>query len=331
LKARNVLWPVVIMSALSLAGACGSDDGDGGGGNTPVGGSDGNGDEGGTSTGATNSGGGTKQTGGMSTSDAGEATGGSMADAGASAGGMTGVGGAGIDLCADLDLNCEDDDNPCTEDECNPATGTCGIPRSGTSCDDGVFCNGDDSCEAGACTEHDGDPCNGQTCNEAEAFCECTLDEHCAEDVPGEWSECDYATTCIETGKRTRLVTTFACTDGKCVQGAKSEDEACTRDTDTATCEDDLNRCNGAETCKAGTCKGETNPDWACKDNVNKACYGSGTMCRECNGTTPCGGDEVCCCNTCHAAGYVCDPKKLCISPITSASFISAAIPAQSE
>jgi hypothetical protein len=230
---------------------------------------------------------------------------------------MTGVDGSEIDLCADLDLDCEVDDNPCTEDECNPATGTCGIPRTGTSCDDGVYCNGDDTCDAGECTEHDGNPCGAQDCNEADDACECTLDEHCPADEPGAWGECDYATTCIETGKRSRIIKTFACTDGQCEQGAMNEEEACTRETDAASCEDDNNRCNGVETCKAGSCKGETNPDWACKDNAKKACYTSGTMCRTCNGTTPCPDGGVCCCNECKAPGTLCPIKcDIIINPL---------------
>lgn len=293
MKARNVLWPVVIMSALSLAGACGSDDGGGGGGNTPVGGSDGTGD-GGTDTGATSSGGGTKQTGGMSTSDAGETSGGASADAaGASAGGMVGVGGAGIDLCADLDLNCEDDDDPCTEDECNPATGECGIPRTGTSCDDGVFCNGEDSCDAGACTEHEGDPCNGQACNEADDACECVMDEDCPADMPGEWSECAFATTCVEMGTRTRPVAKFSCDNGACVQEAAVENEACPRETDGLSCDDGL-RCTGTDKCKNGNCDHTGNP---CAGGGADAdgCWETNTMCRPCGVGAPCGGIMQCC------------------------------------
>jgi hypothetical protein len=288
------------MSALSLAGACGTDDGGGGGGD-PVGGSDSN--EGGSSnTGATNSGGGTKQTGGMSTSDAGEATGGTADAAGAA--GMTGVGGAGIDLCVDSDLNCEDDDNPCTEDECNPATGTCGIPRSGTSCDDGLYCNGDDTCDAGECTEHDGNPCGAQDCNEADDACECTLDEHCPADVPGNWGECNYASECIESAQRSRPVTTYSCESGLCVSDVAVEQEECDRDTDGIACLDDNLACTGVEKCKAGNCTGSGNP---CKAPT-PFCYNNGTpTCRVCtspnkNGSSPVGCDDgqYCCSGACQ-------------------------------
>src|SRR5690349_15195366 len=34
-------------------------------------------------------------------------------------------------------------------------------PNDGASCDDGVFCNGTDTCDAGGCSLHTGDPCPG--------------------------------------------------------------------------------------------------------------------------------------------------------------------------
>jgi Kelch motif len=42
----------------------------------------------------------------------------------------------------------------------------------GASCDDDLFCNGEDTCLAGSCTEHTGDPCDvGQQCNEVGDQC----------------------------------------------------------------------------------------------------------------------------------------------------------------
>ncbi|MEO2136771.1 MAG: hypothetical protein ABGY28_04855, partial [bacterium] len=56
------------------------------------------------------------------------------------------------------------DGNVCTDDVCNSASG-CSNPANVATCDDGLFCNGDDVCAAGACG-HAGDPCAaGATCN----------------------------------------------------------------------------------------------------------------------------------------------------------------------
>jgi hypothetical protein len=50
----------------------------------------------------------------------------------------------------DATIPCPDDGNPCTEDVCVPATGTCGAPATGT-CDDGDPCTTSDVCAGGAC------------------------------------------------------------------------------------------------------------------------------------------------------------------------------------
>ena len=64
--------------------------------------------------------------------------------------------------------DCQDDGNPCTDaPEC--INNWCVYPSTaaGTSCDDGVFCNGTDTCDgAGNCVSS-GDPCAGGTqCND---------------------------------------------------------------------------------------------------------------------------------------------------------------------
>jgi Dictyostelium (slime mold) repeat len=70
---------------------------------------------------------------------------------------------------------------PCQNRTC--VTGECGLANksNGTSCDDGVFCNGADTCAAGVCSNHAGDPCAGnvgdgdgdcsESCNEAANDC----------------------------------------------------------------------------------------------------------------------------------------------------------------
>ena len=50
-----------------------------------------------------------------------------------------------IDLCANVD--CDPTANPCTENVCDPADGTCNeqpLPN-GTSCSDGDVCNGEET------------------------------------------------------------------------------------------------------------------------------------------------------------------------------------------
>jgi hypothetical protein len=288
------------VGVLGLAGACSGDDGGGSvsAGGESAGGQDGTGAAG-KGSGATSSEGGSDTSmGGMMTSEAGmpAVIGGSDQVGGGGAGGAAG------DLCEGLDLECEDDDNPCTEDECNPATGECGIPRNETACDDGLYCNGEDTCIEGECTAGEEDPCGGRTCNEAMNTCECTMDEHCAADAPGDWSECVYASVCIETGSRSRPVTTFTCTGGMCMQGATVENEACTRETDGSECPSDNLYCNGVEACKDGNCAGAGTP---CK-GATPFCVESSDKCNECAETAHCGGGEECCRGACQPVEDTC-------------------------
>jgi len=250
----------------------------------------------------------------MST-DAGASTG---ATGGGGAAGAAGAGGAAVgDLCEGKELDCPDDDNPCTEDECNPDTGECGIPRSESSCDDGVYCNGADTCEAGECTVHEGNPCGG-TCNEAGEYCECATKADCPADELGEWSECNYASECVEATTRNRTVTKYSCNGvGKCVAAAPIiESEPCTRETDGLACLDDKNRCNGTEKCKNGGCV--ANGVDPCAGNAPKPyCYGSDEMCRACKttGITLTGKPQVGCAATDYCCGGVCSTKS-CLSVI---------------
>jgi hypothetical protein len=64
-----------------------------------------------------------------------------------------------------------DDADPCTVERCDPAAGCVTAPAAdGTACADGDRCNGDETCQAGACapgavpTCADGDPCTLDEC-----------------------------------------------------------------------------------------------------------------------------------------------------------------------
>jgi len=91
------------------------------------------------------------------------------------------------------------DSNVCTDDSCNPAAG-CQHTNNTASCNDGLFCNGADTCSGGACIVHSGNPCPNlecRHCNEAADSCfdpvgtACHSDgDVCTADV------CDGAGTC---------------------------------------------------------------------------------------------------------------------------------------
>lgn len=66
---------------------------------------------------------------------------------------------------------CTDDGNVCTDNECD-GNGNCTAFDNTAPCDDGTFCDGDDTCSAGTCATHAGDPCAGtEWCYEAGTTC----------------------------------------------------------------------------------------------------------------------------------------------------------------
>ncbi len=61
------------------------------------------------------------------------------------------------------------DGNLCTLDAC--VAGACSHTPNALPCDDGLFCNGADTCSGGTCSLHAGDPCGGFACNEVQDTC----------------------------------------------------------------------------------------------------------------------------------------------------------------
>lgn len=132
-----------------------------------------------------------------------------------------------VGVCRDgTPLGCNDD-NPCTSDDCSPASGTCTHAliagcqacSSAATCSDGNLCNGSEVCQAGFC--HPGTPLS---CNDSNA---CTTDA------------CSTQNGCVNnpiTGCRT-CTSAAACGDG--------------------------NACNGAELCQGGVCRPGAAPNCA--------------------------------------------------------------------
>jgi streptogramin lyase len=107
-------------------------------------------------------------------------------------------------LCTGIGLPCPgpDGDGDCTE-SCDENDGSCTGPDPvGSGCDDGLFCNGADSCVAGECTMHAGNPCAGgadcaDVCSEAQDSCFEPLRTECnADDNPCTVERCDGQGAC---------------------------------------------------------------------------------------------------------------------------------------
>jgi len=203
---------------------------------------------------------------------------------------------------------CTDDGNGCTDDECD-GSGTCDHPDNTAPCEDGLFCNGDDTCSGGGCNGHAGDPCAGggecaNSCDEGADNCGVVNGTPCADDGN-------------------------VCTNDQCVDGV------CDHPDNTSSCDDGL-FCNGDDTCFAGFCvihagnpcvgaDGDANCAESCDDAADN-CLGSdpsGSVCgdagdTECTNPDTCDGAGVCAPNdepggtACGDAGTDCVVQDQC-------------------
>jgi len=239
------------------------------------------------------------------------------------------------DACFDAGgTACTEDGNPCTDDVCDGA-GACGHPSNAAPCDDGIFCNGADTCASGACAAHAGDPCTeaGQLCDETAETCavpECTSPSDAACDDGNACTDdsCDVAGgTCQHTNNTAACSDGDACTTGDTCGGGScqggvplvcDDDNGCTDDTcdpasgcifsdNTSPCDDGI-FCNGADTCASGACTVHVGDPCVggpeCADQCNEAADG----CFAVSGT-PCADDGNACTNdTCNGAGVCSHP-----------------------
>ncbi len=162
------------------------------------------------------------------------------------------------DLCANgvcvsgAPLDCADN-NPCTDDLCDPASG-CDHPPNSAACDDDDACTTDDLCVDGLCIGGaaldcaDGNDCTTDSCdpilgcmhiphsNACDDGDLCTVQDSCSDGV------------C--TGSPLDCNDNDPCTDDSCAAMV-----GCEHVQNSATC-DDLDACTTDDICSAGTCSG---------------------------------------------------------------------------
>ena len=206
-----------------------------------------------------------------------------------------------------------DDGNPCTDDAC--VAGTCSHEAAPATCDDGVYCNGADSCLGGECAAHDGNPCRGTTtCSEAGAAClACADDLDCPSPTTDAWSTCAFDSTCDESGSRERMVTSYRCVDAVCVPSAERQTDRCTRVTTGVTCGATTvgawSACGGyADSCDETGSRARTITEQVCAAG---ACQPTATTetatCGRSTGGTSCGATTYTAWTACGGFGSTCD------------------------
>jgi hypothetical protein len=142
------------------------------------------------------------------------------------------------------DVDCNDGVS-CTADSCNESTDSCDNIPNDAYCDNGLFCDGEETCHAALDCQGGSDPCPGQLCDEdLDACVACITDGDCDDEVfcnGAEW--CDALGEC--------QLGADPCPGQYC----RESDDACVDCLNDAHC-DDGNPCNGVETCDepSGTC-----------------------------------------------------------------------------
>ena len=203
-----------------------------------------------------------------------------------------------------------DDENPCTEDFCDPVTGVVNTPlAAGTSCGDADVCNGEELCDSlatcqpgsplevndgNACTEDACDPANGVAHTPVAAGTSCADANLCNGD-----EVCDASGSC-QSGTLLDVNDGNPCTADSCDAATGATHEPATAGTSCA----DADLCDGAETCNgAGDCQDgspiDVNDGDPCTADVCEPATGqifhppqpAGTTCADedlCNGTEIC-------------------------------------------
>jgi hypothetical protein len=211
---------------------------------------------------------------------------------------------ASLGCTAGPPMDC-DDGIGCTTDVCNENTYQCTHTPDESACDDDLFCNGVEHCDAGgACAPgtppncDDGVVCTVDSCDETTRACVHEADSSACND--GAYCNgvetCDPATGCLA-GTPPDCDDGVACTVDSCDEATL----ACVHQADDSTC-DDGRFCNGVETCElVAGCRAGTPPD--CDDSVNcttDSCDSASDACLHatdeglCDNGVFCDGAEVC-------------------------------------
>ena len=140
-----------------------------------------------------------------------------------------------------LPINCSIFDSQCTVGGCDPVVGCKALPANqGAPCDDGLFCNVNETCQNGSCGGGQSNPCAPPggcyiaSCSENGDMCTA---------VPGnDGAACDDLSNCTAD---------TTCLNGACLNGQPANDGA--------VCDDGTD-CTTGEICNGGACGGGVGP-----------------------------------------------------------------------
>ncbi len=213
---------------------------------------------------------------------------------------------------------------------CKAFAGTCGATcdytgnaPNGSSCNDGLFCNGADTCSAGACAVHAGDPCSGtqcNTCNESADNCFTPVGTGCNDGLACNVGEtCNGAGACAGGAAPDCSGFSDFCNDGVCSEpgGCRaqpkspaptcaSDGNVCTQDVCTvaagpaAQCYNPV--ADGTVSCRAASCT-PAPPSTPAFETLAATCTGGACPAAIVNacGGFPCNAGQTACANSCSS------------------------------
>jgi len=154
------------------------------------------------------------------------------------------------------------DDNPCTDDSCDPVQG-CIHSLNSAPCDDGDICTVGDKCTAGACKPaqwlscDDGNPCTTDACDPKAGCTHTPAAGSCDDKNACTTGDVCQDGTCVGTGW-------VSCDDGNmCTTDTCEPKTGCKHANNTVPC-NDSNACTVTDVCGDGKCTGSGN--LACND-----------------------------------------------------------------
>jgi len=245
--------------------------------------------------------------------------------------------------CVAETVSCDDED-PCTDERCDPATGSCSTAFNVEACDDGDSCTDNDTCAQGTCAGQpiqcgDGNVCTTDTCDPAlgcvfvpDDGAPCSLNDVCsiataclggacvATDVDA-CDDNDFCTAdfCEEPTGCGHKTLDDLCTDtNPCTDEACDPAQGCVYPFNTDPCNDG-NACTAADVCTSGACLGaliDPNDNNLCTDDTCEPDTGIAHV----PNTLPCDDNDVCtlndtCGNSSCQAGTTplnCDDNSVC-------------------
>ena len=166
--------------------------------------------------------------------------------------------------CLGISADCDDED-PCTDDFCNPDTGLCDTAYNSAACDDGLDCTVSDYCSEGSClggevTCDDGLQCTLNLCVDSECLHPIGAGQPCSDgQICTEGDFCDAEGICIGFP--------LECEGGDCVTGTCVPGFGCSFIPVLNGPCDDGDICTLTDECSNGECVG--NGRTQCSDNNN--------------------------------------------------------------